>query len=192
MRKAVAGDIQLDSLVKDVYGSYGTPAGSPYAPGILDQSPAPISYPATTGKVPGAGPITFVYTADESGIQRRLAELIQQKLSAAGFSVSLKEVQLPQVYDYVNDLKNAPDMLLMTNTPDAAHPATWARILWGSKGGLNFLGYNNPDVDKLLDQGAQATDKAASDQAYAQAGRLLDDDLGILFLANPPDVMLMR
>jgi peptide/nickel transport system substrate-binding protein len=133
-----------------------------------------------------------VYTADESGIQRRLAELIQQKLSAAGFSVSLKEVQLPQVYDYINDLKNAPDMLLMTNTPDAAHPDTWARILWGSKGGLNFLGYNNPQVDKLLDQGAQATDKAASDQAYAQAGRLLDDDLGILFLANARDVMVMR
>jgi peptide/nickel transport system substrate-binding protein len=192
MRKAVAGAIQRDSLVKDVYGLYGTPAGSPYAPGILDQSLAPISYPTTTAKVAGAGPLTFVYTADESGIQRRLAELIQQKLNAAGFSASLKEVQLPQVYDYINDLKNAPDLLLMTNTPDAAHPDTWARILWGSKGGLNFLGYNNPDVDKLLDQGAQATDKAASDQAYAQAGRLLDDDLGILFLANARDVMVMR
>ena len=192
MRKAVAGAIQRDSLVHEVYGNYGTPAGSPYAPGILDQSLVPLSYPPSTAKVPGAGPITFVYTADESGVQRRMAELIQQRLNAAGFSASLKEVQNPQVYDYVNDLKNAPDMLLMTNTPDAAHPDTWARILWGSKGGLNFLGYNNPEVDKLLDQGAQATDKAASDQAYAQAGKLLDDDYGILFLANARDVMVMR
>jgi peptide/nickel transport system substrate-binding protein len=121
-----------------------------------------------------------------------MAELIQQRLNAAGFSVTLKEVQNPQVYDYVNDLKNAPDMLLMTNTPDAAHPDTWARILWGSKGGLNFLGYNSPKVDQLLDQGAQATDKAASDQAYAQAGKQLVDDYGILFLANARDVMVMR
>jgi len=150
-----------------------------------------VSYPATTGKVPGAGALTFAYTADESGVQRRLAELIQQRLTAAGFSVTIKEVQLPQVYEYVNDIKSAPDLLLMTNTPDAAHPDTWARILWGSKGGLNFLGYNSPKVDQLLDQGAQATDKTASDQAYGQAGRVLNDDYGILFIANARDVMVM-
>ncbi len=192
MRKAVAGAIQRDSLVQEVYGKYGTPAASSYAPGILDQSLAPVSYPPSTAKVPGAGPITFVYTADESGVQRRMAELIQQRLNAAGFTTTLKEVQNPQVYDYVNDLKNAPDMLLMTNTPDAAHPDTWSRILWGSTGGLNFLGYKNPQVDALLDQGQMATDKAAADQAYGQAGKLLNDDYGILFLANARDVMVMR
>jgi peptide/nickel transport system substrate-binding protein len=192
MRKAVAGAIQRDALVQEVYGQYGKPAASSYPQGILDPSLAPVSYPPSTAKVPGAGPITFVYTADESGIQRRMAELIQQHLNAAGFNTTLKEVQNPQVYDYINDLKNAPDLLLMTNTPDAAHPDTWARILWGSKGGLNFLGYNNAKVDQLLDQGAQATDKAASDQAYGQAGRLLDDDYGILFLADVRDVMVMR
>jgi peptide/nickel transport system substrate-binding protein len=192
MRKAVAGAIDRDSLVKEVYGKYGTPATSSYAPGILDQSLAPVSYPPSTAKVPGAGPITFVYTADESGIQQRMAELIQQRLNAAGFSTTLKEVQNPQVYDYINDLKNAPDLLLMTNTPDAAHPDTWARILWGSTGGLNFLGYHNPQVDTLLDQGQQATDKTAADQAYGQAGKLLNDDYGILFLANARDVMVMR
>jgi peptide/nickel transport system substrate-binding protein len=192
MRKAVAAALGRDALVKDVYGSYGTPAGSPYPPGILDQSLAPLSYPPSTGKVAGAGAITFVYTADESGIQRRMAELIQQKLGAAGFAVTLKEVQLPQVYDYANDLKGAPDLLLMTNTPDAAHPDTWARILWGSKGGLNFLGYSNPRVDALLDQGAAATDKAASDAAYGEAGRILADDGAIVFLADARDVMVMR
>jgi peptide/nickel transport system substrate-binding protein len=192
LRKALAGAIHRDDVVKQVYGSYGTSAGSPYPPGILDQSLVPLSYPATSAKVPGAGAITFVYTSDESGVQRRLAELLQQNLAAAGFSVSLKEVQLPQVYDYVNDLKSAPDLLLMTNTPDAAHPDTWARILWGSKGGLNFLGYNNPQVDALLDNGAAATDKATSDQDYAQAGKLLVDDNAILFLADARDVMVMR
>jgi len=74
LRKAVAGAIDRDALVKEVYGSYGISAGSPYPPGILAQSLAPVSYPATTTKVPGAGPITMVYTADESGIQRRLAD----------------------------------------------------------------------------------------------------------------------
>ena len=192
MRKAVAGAIDRDTLVKQVYGSFAKPSASTYPPGILDPSFAPVSYPSTPGKVAGAGPIAFAYTADESGVQRRLAELIQQRLIAAGFSVTIKEVQNPQVYDYPNDLKAAPDLLLMTNTPDAAHPDTWARILWGSKGGLNFLGYNNPEVDKLLDQGASTTDTAVSNKAYGDAGKLIAADDGIIFLADVRDVMVMR
>ena len=190
-RTAVAADIDRDAIVNQIYGSYGRPAGSPYAPGILDRSLAPIAYPTATVKGP-ATPITFAYSADESGIQGRLAQLIQQKLTAQGFQVSLKEVQLPQVYGYVNDLAHAPDLLLMTNTPDAAHPDTWARILWGSTGGLNFLGYSNKQVDALLDQGASTVDKARSDQYYGQAGQLLVADYGILFVADARDVMVMR
>jgi peptide/nickel transport system substrate-binding protein len=192
LRKGLAGAIDRDTVVKQAYGSFAKPAASTYPPGILDPTMAPVSYPAPSGKVTGAGAVSFAYTADESGVQRRLAELIQQRLSAAGFSVTIKEVQLPQVYEYINDLKAAPDLLLMTNTPDAAHPDAWARILWGSKGGLNFLGYNNPQVDKLLDQGAQTTDVAASNKAYGDAGKLLAADNGIIFLADVRDVMVMR
>jgi len=191
LRKAVAADIDRDTIVNQIYGSYGHPAGSPYAPGILDQSLAPIAYPTSTVKGPST-PITFAYSADESGIQGRLAQLIQQKLTAQGFQVSIKEVQLPQVYAYANDLSHAPDLLLMTNTPDAAHPDTWARILWGSTGGLNFLGYSNKQVDTLLDQGASSVDKSRSDQSYGQAGQLLVADYGTLFIADTRDVMVMR
>jgi peptide/nickel transport system substrate-binding protein len=196
LRKAVAADIDRDTIVSQIYQSYGHPAGSPYAPGILDQSLAPISYPTATVKAPAGTPaITFAYTSDESGIQSRLAGLIQQKLQGQGFQVTLKEVTNSQVYDYATSpqkLAAAPDMLLMTNTPDAAHPDTWARILWGTNGGLNFLGYSNPQVDTLLNQGASSTNKTASDQAYAEAGKLLVADYGILFVADTRDVMVMR
>ena len=52
LRKALAADIGRDSLVSQIYGTYGHPAGSPYAPGILDQSLAPINYPTATVKAP--------------------------------------------------------------------------------------------------------------------------------------------
>jgi len=44
-------------------------------------------------------------------------------------------------------------MLLETNTPDAAHPDTWGRIIWGTGGGLNFFNYSNAKVDALNGQG---------------------------------------
>ncbi|MDQ1710241.1 MAG: peptide/nickel transport system substrate-binding protein, partial [Frankiaceae bacterium] len=140
LRKALAAAIDRDAVVKEVYGDYGTPAASTYPSSLLDPALAPVSYPPSTAKVPGSPKISFAFTADESGVQKRLAELLQQKLTAAGFVVTVREVQAAQTYDFVKDLAHAPDVLLQTNTPDAAHPDTWSRIVWGSGGGLNFFG----------------------------------------------------
>jgi len=194
LRKALAGAIDRDSLVKEVYGPYAKPSTSTYPSGLLDPALAPVAYPPSeTTAVAGAGrKLTFAFTADDSGIHRRLAELVQQRLAAAGFSVTIKEVQLPQVFEYVNDLQAAPDMVLQTNTPDGAHPDLWARIEWYSKGGLNYLGYNSPQVDRLLDRALETTDKATADRAYGQAGKILAQDTGIIFVADPRDVMVLR
>ena len=138
-----------------------------------------------------ADPDVF-YDIDDSGVHRRIAELIQQRLDAAGFSVTINEVQLPQVFEYVNDLEAAPDMVMQTNTPDGAHPDMWARIEWYSTGGLNYLGYKNPQADKALDQALETTDKAAADQLYGQAGKIVAQDNAIIFIADPRDVMVLR
>jgi peptide/nickel transport system substrate-binding protein len=194
LRKTLAGAIDRDSLVKEVYGPYATPSTSTYPSGLLDPALAPVAYPpAETSAAPGAGgKLTFAYTADDSGVHRRLAELVQQRLNAAGFSVTIKEVQLPQVFEYVNDLQAAPDMVMQTNTPDGAHPDMWARIEWYSTGGLNYLGYKSPEADRLLDRALKTTDKATADRLYGQAGRIVAQDTGIIFVANPRDVMVLR
>src|SRR5260370_25521271 len=56
LRKAVAADIDRDTLVSQIYGSYGHPAGSPYAPGILDHSLGPIASPTAPAKPPPGTP----------------------------------------------------------------------------------------------------------------------------------------
>jgi ABC-type transport system substrate-binding protein len=192
LRKTLAGALNRDALVKEVYGSYATPSASAYPSGLLDPALAPVSYPPSETKVTGGGKLTFAYTADDSGVHRRLAELVQQRLDAAGFSVATKQVQLPQVFDYAKDLRAAPDMVMQTNTPDGAHPDMWARIEWYSTGGLNYLGYHSQAADRLLDRALQTTDKAASDRLYGQAGRIVAHDTAIVFVADPRDVMVLR
>ncbi|HVW80980.1 MAG TPA: ABC transporter substrate-binding protein [Mycobacteriales bacterium] len=191
LRKEIAEAIDVPDLVKEVYGDYGSVAQSMYPKGILPPGEAPISYPPKAVKVNGIK-LSFAYTADDSGLQQRLAELIQQKLEAAGFSVSVREVQNAQTYGYPTDVKSAPDLLLETNTPDAAHPDTWGRIVWGTGGGLNFFDYSNPKVDALMDKGRQTTNKAASDQDYVKAGEMMAADYPILFLASSQNVMVWR
>jgi peptide/nickel transport system substrate-binding protein len=192
LRKALAGALNRDALVKEVYGSYATPSASAYPSGLLDPALAPVSYPPSETKVSGGGKLTFAYTADDSGVHRRLAELVQQRLDAAGFSVTIKQVQLPQVFDYAKDLRAAPDMVMQTNTPDGAHPDMWARIEWYSTGGLNYLGYHSQAADRLLDKALQTTDKASSDRLYGQAGKIVARDTAIVFVADPRDVMVLR
>ncbi|HWC36262.1 MAG TPA: ABC transporter substrate-binding protein [Mycobacteriales bacterium] len=192
LRKEIAEAIDVPDLVKEVYGGYGTVSASMYPKGILPPGMAPVSYPAKSVHVTGVPKLTFGYTADDSGLQQRLAELIQQKLSAAGFSVSVREVQNAQTYGYPTDVKHAPDLLLETNTPDAAHPDTWARIVWGTGGGLNFFNYSNPKVDALLNKGRATTNKSASDADYARAGELMAAQYPILFLASSQNVMVWR
>jgi ABC-type transport system substrate-binding protein len=124
LRKMLAGAINRDSLVTEVYGPYAKPSSSTYPSASLDPALAPVAYPPSeTTAAAGAGSkLTFAYTADDSGVHRRLAELVQQRLDAAGFSVTIKEVQLPHVFEYVNDLPAAPDMVMQTNTPGRGPP----------------------------------------------------------------------
>src|SRR5204863_160179 len=126
-----------------------------------------------------------------SGVQRRVSELLEASLTKAGYDVTLKEVQLPQVYGYVNALDKAPDLLLSTNTPDGAHPDLWARILFSSKGGLNFLGFSDKRIDALLDQ-AYGAEKAQADEQYRAVGQRFVDGDGLFFLGAVKDVFVLR
>jgi peptide/nickel transport system substrate-binding protein len=195
VRRGLRSTLNVDQLVKQAYSDTATKSVGPYPTALLSgQPPLPYRPDPAAAKAAGAKAstktISLAYTADESGVLRRVSELLQAQLSAAGYAVSLKEVQLPQTYAYVKDLKHAPDLLLATNTPDAAHPDTWARILFQSKGGLNFLGYDNPTLDKTLDQALPAqADQAAT--LYRKVGQQIIDSDAMFFLGDVKDIFVL-
>jgi peptide/nickel transport system substrate-binding protein len=196
VRAALRATINVPQLVSEAYSGTGTASAGPYPSQLLAGQP-PLPY-APNPTAAAAGPkaastksITLAFTADESGVQRRVGELLQAALLAAGWQVTVKEVQLPQVYAYVNSLKTAPDLLLQTNTPDAAHPDTWARIVFYSSGGLNFFAFKDPKVDKPLDQALGAAPaKAAS--LYQQVGQEVVNQNEIFFLGDIKNVFVLN
>lgn len=52
------------------------------------------------------------------------------------------------------------------------------------EGGSNRIGYSNPEVDKLIDEGAGELDKKKRVQIYRKVYRLIADDAPYLFLFN--------
>jgi peptide/nickel transport system substrate-binding protein len=192
LRAAVAKSINIQQIVNEAYAGTGTVPTGPYPPGILPGQP-PLDYGQTANPTPmhdGTGTITLAYTADESGIQQRVSEILQSELEAMGYTVVLKEVQNAQTYDFINNLSSAPDMLLETNTPDAAHPDPWARIVWGSQGGLNFFGFSDPTIDAELNQAEQLPTTQA-DALYRTIGAQLVASHSLLFLAWEKDTMVL-
>jgi peptide/nickel transport system substrate-binding protein len=196
VRMALRSTINIPQLVSEAYSGTGTASTGPYPSALLSGQPSlPYAWNATKAaagaKTASTKNITLGFTADESGVQRRVGELLQAALTAAGWKVAVKEVQLPQVYAYINNLKAAPDLLLMTNTPDAAHPDTWARILFYSSGGLNFLGFKDATVDKLLDEAVSASPAAAT-AMYKQVGQEVINQNEIFFLGDIKNVFVLN
>jgi peptide/nickel transport system substrate-binding protein len=196
VRAGLRSALNVQQLVSSAYSGTATQASGPYPPGILAGQPA-LPYAPNAAKASAAVAnaktknVVLAYTSDESGVQRRAAELLQAQLQSAGLHVTLKEVTNPQVYEYVKNLGQAPDLLLMTNTPDAAHPDTWARILFYSSGGLNFLGFKDGQVDKELDQAVGASQTAA-DALYRQVGQRVIDSNAMFFLGNVKNVFVVN
>jgi peptide/nickel transport system substrate-binding protein len=196
VREGLRAALNVDQLVSSAYSDTATKASGPYPPGILRGQPT-LPYTPNASKASAAVAkaatknVTLAFTSDESGVQRRASELLQAQLQAAGLHVTLKEVTNPQVYDYVKDLAHAPDLLLMTNTPDAAHPDTWARILFYSSGGLNFLGFKDGSVDKALDKAVSAPANVA-DQLYRQVGQRVIESNSLFFLGNVKNVFVVN
>ena len=54
-----------------------------------------------------------------------------------------------------------------------------------SKGGSNFISYNNPEVDKLIDQGREELDRAKRIKVFKKAYKLIAEDAPYAFLFSP-------
>ena len=196
-REAVMRAIDIPSLVQEVYGDTAEVPVNAYPSGLLDPSLAPLDYSAADQSALDALSqqgisLDIVYTPDSSGVQRRLADLMRQRLAAVGVEVLPRQAQLAEVFGYRDDVENAADIYVSTPAPDGAHPDTWGRIVWYTEGPLNFFNYSNPQVDAALDKGLVAVDPAAAADAYAEAGSLATADWSVVPIAYVSDVVVAR
>ena len=193
-REALMRALDIPSLVEEVYGETAAVPTNAYPEGLLDPSLAAVDYSTGESSVLSGQDISLdiVYTPDSSGVQRRLADLMRQRLAAVGVESTPRQAQLAEVFGYREDVQNAADIYVSTPAPDGAHPDTWGRIVWYTQGPLNFFNYTNPEVDAALDRGLVEVDPAAAAQAYADAGELATKDWSVVPIAYVSDVVVAQ
>ena len=76
-----------------------------------------------------------------------------------------------------------PDSFTIWHSSNVASP---------TKAGNNFVGYANPEVDKLIEQGRNGPDcsQAARQKVYQQMNKILNDDAPYMFGFSPKTIMV--
>lgn len=131
-----------------------------------------------------------------------MAFLVRKELVELGMEVEIKLVPWETLLrQYVmNKVPKSDQEPRYNNGPDAVSQERWDLLLIGfstdllqpsgshvffaTQGGLNFMGYSNPEVDALFKRAKskEALDKEVRKQIYAELSRLLSEELPVNFL----------
>jgi peptide/nickel transport system substrate-binding protein len=140
--------------------------------------------------------LEIVYNAG-SVIFERSAQLVQEMLRKIGIKADLKPYDEATALSVVyKDHRFHITFERLFTAPDPA--VAVARLFHSSFTNTTVpytnsgVGYNNPDVDKILDQAATTFDKEARKTLYAQFQRIVTYELPIIPLAEAPDISAYR
>jgi peptide/nickel transport system substrate-binding protein len=197
LRVALRSSIDRQKIANEVYGQNGSVSTQFYPLGelpggmagdVADLDPTKL---ANAAKALSSKKVDVGYSSDDPRNQR-IAEIVQTELQAAGLDATSRGIPIAQVFDLPNHKDTAPDLLISTVNPDAAHPDTWARIFSNTMGALNWEQCSVPDADKAMDAGLHATDPKVIQDDYGKAGDLLVASGCFITIADVKEVIVAK
>ena len=105
---------------------------------------------------------------------KEMAEAIQQQLKEIGITANIKVIEFAAYLDYLSSKKTSQLFILGWGN-STGDPAVASRQNWASKSAFNYAGYNDPEMDRILDEAEQTTDQAKRQQLYQQMQKKLFD-----------------
>ncbi|MGD9607801.1 MAG: peptide-binding protein [Desulfovibrionaceae bacterium] len=206
VRQALARAINKQDIIKGALLGLGMPTTGPYKPGtwVYDTTIKDYAYDPAAAKaeLAAAGwadrngdgiledasgrPFVFTILTNQGNEQRvKAATIIQSELAAIGIKVDIRTVEWASFIKEFVEKGNFDALILgwtITQDPDAYDVWHSSRAV---PGGLNFIGYKNPEVDALLERGRHTVDQAARKKIYDAFQQILHRDQPYLFLYAP-------
>jgi peptide/nickel transport system substrate-binding protein len=187
VRQALALSIDREALVKSIFNGLNTVACSPVSPKSEFTSDAaqvcPAYDPAKAKQLLAEAGVSAPYKVEmitsNNPDSLRLAQALQGMVKEGGFELVIKPVE----YAALLDQQDRGDFeLLQLGWSGRVDPDANIYNFIGSTGSQNVSGYSNPDVDKLLTDARQATDKAERVKLYGEVVSKLQQDDPIIYL----------
>ena len=206
VRRALAQAVNKESIIKGALLGLGVPTIGPYKPGswVYDTTITDYAYDPAKAKAllaeagwsdrNGDGVLedasgrafSFTILTNQGNEQRiKAATILQSELGAIGIKVGIRTVEWASFLKEFVDKGNFDAVVLAWSI--AQDPDNYS--VWHSSsavpGGLNFIGYKNPEVDALLERGRRTLDQAERKKAYDAFQKILHEDQPYMFLYTP-------
>jgi peptide/nickel transport system substrate-binding protein len=203
VRQAIAHAINKQEIIDGVLFGLGQEATGPYKPGTWVHNPDVKRYPydpqkakallAEAGWKEGDGVLkkegrAFSFTVlTNAGNESRAktAAIIQQNLAAVGIKMEIRTLEWAAFINEFVDKRNFDAVILgwsISQDPDQYD--IWSSKKTGPKE-LNFVGFQNAEVDRLLEEGRRTFDPEGRKKAYFRIQEILAEEQPYVFLYYP-------
>ncbi len=208
VRKALTSAINKNEIINTLLHGYGKPAIGPLTPmaWAFDSTLKDIKYDLVKAKSILADEGWF--DSDDDGILEKndkklaftikvnsdsrqhqaVAVMVQAQLQKLGVKVNIERLQWNLFIEHVFKRKSF-DAVVMTWESDLTVNPT---PLWHSsaiKDGYNFVSYDTPRVDLLLEQARSAPDQEKARPLWREFQQIIIDDCPYTFLFVPDDIV---
>ncbi|NLC71917.1 MAG: peptide-binding protein [Desulfuromonadaceae bacterium] len=205
VRQALSYAIDREEIVKGVLLGLGRTATGPYVPGTWPYNPEVRKYPydpekarqllreAGWGDSDGDGildrqgrPFSFTIVTNQGNDQRvKCGEIIQRRLRELGIEVRLRVIEWASfLKEFINPGNFEATLLGWTVPVDPDGYNVWHSSKTGV-GQLNFIHFNHPEVDELLERGRRTMDQQERKAIYGRFQEILAEEQPYAFLYVP-------
>ena len=194
LRQAMLTALDRTSIVDTAWGGLGKAQASMWPEGSLPPALAPFPTAVDTAALKAmvatlpSKKVDFACISDGGAARQQMAELVQSQLAALGLDVALRTMGTAEQYDLANQpADKRPDLMLCYIGGDTFHLDTTFRILLRSDAKpLNYYQYNNPEVDRLMDEAVLKPTTAEMNAVYQQLSKVIYDDGILIPMLVPP------
>lgn len=202
VRKAINYAIDKQEIIDGVYLGLGINIASPYKPGTRWSNPDLQAYSYDPNKAKsllkeagfvdsnGDGilerdgkPFSFEIITNQNKEREKSAVLIQRRLKDVGIDVQIRAIEWASFISRFIKTGDFDAVVLgwsLGLDPDQFN-------IWHSSqnkpGQFNFIGYNNPQIDQLLEQGRFEMDVDKRTKIYHEFSKVLLEDSPIIYLS---------
>ncbi len=212
VRQAISYAINKDEIISGVLLNLGKPANGPYKPGTWAYNDQVKIYNYNPQKarelLSAAGwttmnqdgilekngkPFTFEIVVNQGNETRqKCAEIIQRQLKEVGISVKIRVLEWSAfVTDFINKRRFDAVILGWTIPLDPDAYDVWHSSKTKPEE-LNFISYNNPEVDEMLEKGRSTFDQKERKKYYDRFQEILAEDQPYTFLYVPDALVIIN
>lgn len=205
IRQAIAYAIDKKEIIDVVLFGLGSPATGPYVPNTWPYNPDVKNYEYNPEKAKqllreagwkdtnGDGildkdgkPFEFtILTNMGNNLRKNTATIIQWRLAKIGIKVNIRVLEWSTfVNEFIDKRRFEAVILGWSISPDPDQYDIWHSSKTREKE-FNFIGYNNPEVDELLEKGRRTFNTGERKKIYFRIQEILAEELPYIFLYVP-------